>query len=63
MRTELGDHVWRFEVHDRTHSEKGQHPHFVCVTCGSVTCWRMTGLPLSSCLAYSAVDRLKLRAV
>src|SRR5579871_3937132 len=32
VRTELGDHVWRFEIHDRAHGEKGHHPHFVCVT-------------------------------
>jgi len=37
-RTELGDHVWRFEVRDPTHPEGDQHPHFVCVECGSVTC-------------------------
>jgi Fur family ferric uptake transcriptional regulator len=36
--TELGDHVWRFEVADRRYGEKGKHPHFVCITCGSVTC-------------------------
>ncbi len=45
VRTELGDHVWRFEVHDRTHGEKGKHPHFVCVTCGSVTCLGGVKLP------------------
>ncbi|MAI35387.1 MAG: Fur family transcriptional regulator [Rhodopirellula sp.] len=37
-RTELGDHVWRFEA---THGDTGSeshHPHFVCIDCGSVTC-------------------------
>lgn len=37
-RTELGDHVWRFEA---THGDTGNeshHPHFVCIDCGSVTC-------------------------
>lgn len=38
VRTELGDHVWRFEVRDEDHQEDGQHPHFVCVDCGTVTC-------------------------
>ena len=38
VRTELGDHVWRFEVRDQNHTESGNHPHFVCVDCGSVTC-------------------------
>ncbi|MFV0442177.1 MAG: Fur family transcriptional regulator [Planctomycetaceae bacterium] len=37
-RTELGDHVWRFEVRDPHNPEADQHPHFVCVECGSVTC-------------------------
>lgn len=38
MRTELGDHVWRFELRDEEHQKEGQHPHFVCVDCGGVTC-------------------------
>jgi Fur family ferric uptake transcriptional regulator len=45
MRTELGDHVWRFEIADRRHDEPGTHPHFVCVTCGSVTCLEGVKLP------------------
>ncbi|SFH53829.1 Fur family transcriptional regulator [Planctomicrobium piriforme] len=36
-RTELGDHVWRFEFRDAAAHDDG-HPHFVCVECGSVTC-------------------------
>lgn len=36
-RFEVGDHVWRFEL--ATKSEAGpQHPHFLCVDCGSVAC-------------------------
>ena len=39
-RMELGDHVWRFEIRrpqagDGTQEE---HPHFVCTTCGEVSC-------------------------
>ena len=37
-RTELGDHVWRFELRDPKHDAAGAHPHFVCVVCGNVTC-------------------------
>jgi Fur family transcriptional regulator, ferric uptake regulator len=37
-RSELGDHVWRFELRDPNDPESGTHPHFVCVECGSVTC-------------------------
>ncbi|MGO8998237.1 MAG: Fur family transcriptional regulator [Polyangiaceae bacterium] len=37
-RTDMGDHVWRFNLvrGDRAHSM--EHPHFVCVSCGSVEC-------------------------
>ena len=45
QRTDLGDHVWRFELVDRRHDEPGRHPHFVCVTCGSVTCLGGVKLP------------------
>lgn len=35
-RSELGDHVWRFEiVSDQEHQS---HPHFLCVDCGTVSC-------------------------
>jgi Fur family transcriptional regulator, ferric uptake regulator len=37
-RTELGDHVWRFEAIDPREPKKAKHPHFVCVDCGGVTC-------------------------
>ncbi len=36
-RTELGDHVWRFEIRDPNH-DRSSHPHFVCVECGTVSC-------------------------
>jgi Fur family ferric uptake transcriptional regulator len=37
-RTELGDHVWRFEFREPGDLGHGKHSHFVCVECGSVTC-------------------------
>ena len=37
-RTELGDHVWRFELKSPSDPDEGGHPHFVCVDCGSVIC-------------------------
>lgn len=37
-RTELGDHVWRFETQDPDRPAGEKHPHFVCVECGDVTC-------------------------
>ena len=39
-RVELGDHVWRFEVRRPHGAGAGgeDHPHFVCTTCGEVSC-------------------------
>jgi Fur family ferric uptake transcriptional regulator len=37
-RTELGDHVWRFEAIGPNEHDKQAHPHFVCIDCGQVTC-------------------------
>ncbi len=37
-RSELGDHVWRFEIIRETEGEYESHPHFVCVDCGTVSC-------------------------
>jgi Fur family ferric uptake transcriptional regulator len=39
-RVDLGDHVWRFEltsVPDQPGHE-ADHPHFLCTSCGDVTC-------------------------
>ena len=37
LRTDLGDHLWRFELADRGHAPAA-HPHFVCSECGDVSC-------------------------
>ncbi len=36
-RTDLGDHVWRFEL-AMAETHGGEHPHFVCIDCGDVLC-------------------------
>lgn len=36
-RTDLGDHVWRFEAVAAGHGAD-VHPHFVCTTCGTIEC-------------------------
>jgi Fur family transcriptional regulator, ferric uptake regulator len=36
-RLDAGDHAWRFERKGAEHTS-GDHPHFVCVDCGQVTC-------------------------
>jgi Fur family ferric uptake transcriptional regulator len=46
-RTEVGDHVWRFELRPSRSGRAGNdshagsprtHPHFTCTDCGSVAC-------------------------
>lgn len=37
-RAELGDHVWRYEIRREGHEHDAEHPHFVCIACGEVTC-------------------------
>ena len=37
-RTDLGDHVWRFELLRGGETHAAEHPHFLCVSCGVVTC-------------------------
>ncbi len=35
-RTDVGDHVWRFEALRDDHDVA--HPHFVCTECGTIEC-------------------------
>jgi len=37
-RINLGDNVWRFELRGRSKATPPEHPHFVCIQCGEVTC-------------------------
>lgn len=38
-RTDVGDHVWRFELTgDEGEHSSDVHPHFVCTGCGGVAC-------------------------
>lgn len=57
-RTELGDHVWRFELRDESHPNRGHHPHFVCVDCGTVTCLHDMDLSSASKKSLSRVGHL-----
>lgn len=36
-RTDLGDHLWRFEL-KKDDDDALEHPHFICTDCGVVTC-------------------------
>lgn len=45
VRNELGDHLWRFELR-RPNAEHGEHPHFLCTTCGEVRCLSDTNVSI-----------------
>ncbi|MEO1528240.1 MAG: transcriptional repressor [Planctomycetota bacterium] len=56
-RSELGDHVWRFEpIRDEHHD--ASHPHFLCVDCGSVSCLDDVTLTASSKRASEKVGEI-----
>ena len=38
MRTDVGDHVWRFELKRSEDDDETEHPHFICTDCGGVSC-------------------------
>ena len=37
-RMDLGDRVWRYELQDAHRSVADNHPHFLCESCGLVSC-------------------------
>ena len=37
-RMDLGDRVWRYELYDSRRTVSDDHPHFLCESCGMVTC-------------------------
>lgn len=62
-RSELGDHVWRFEIQD-SEQQGHAHPHFVCVDCGTVSCAEEIELSpesLSASQALGEVTEILLR--
>ncbi len=47
-RTEVGDHVWRFEAVRVGEVHENGHPHFLCIDCGTVSCLEDVKLTSSS---------------
>lgn len=45
-RLDLGDHAWRFEMKESQREEDADHPHFMCVDCGKVSCLSDVSIPL-----------------
>lgn len=56
-RTELGDHVWRFEIRDPKH-DRSSHPHFVCVECGIVSCLHDLAVPDATIRSSHNISRV-----
>jgi Fur family ferric uptake transcriptional regulator len=58
-RTDLGDHVWRFELRKGAdgveHVE--EHPHFVCTDCGEVACLPGVTIKISGSKAPKSVAK------
>ena len=57
LRTELGDHVWRFEMRDPKH-DRSSHPHCVCIDCGSVSCIDDMALPTPTVRRHLNIARI-----
>ena len=57
-RTELGDHVWRFEPLGDNEHAGAAHPHFVCVDCGSVSCMNEVKLTAKSMTASKQIGEV-----
>ena len=63
-RTELGDHVWRFELIPQGEHDAASHPHFVCVDCGNVSCMdevKLTARSLRVSQEFGEVTEILLR--
>ena len=58
LRTELGDHVWRFELANLQHPDQNKHPHFVCLSCGRVQCLEPLELTAGSKRGTQAVGEV-----
>lgn len=52
-RTDVGDHVWRFEAVTNDHDTA--HPHFVCTECGTIECMPEIELAIRRAKAPRAV--------
>lgn len=48
VRADLGDHVWRFELLRADKAHSGNHPHFTCTDCGTVSCLPEQSVRLTS---------------
>ena len=63
-RTELGDHVYRFEEIRPGELATESHPHFLCTICGAVSCLnhvKLTAESLRECGEVGEISEILLR--
>ena len=63
-RSELGDHVWRFEIIAGEEQGHVSHPHFVCIDCGTVSCMQeieLTNRSKTASRRFGQVTEILLR--
>ncbi len=56
-RTDVGDHVWRFEALAPGDDPKISHAHFVCTECGTIECLPELELSMKRAKAPRAVKQ------
>jgi Fur family transcriptional regulator, ferric uptake regulator len=56
-RTDVGDHMWRFEARAPGEEHDGAHPHFVCTECGTIECLPELELTMRRAKAPRAVKQ------
>jgi Fur family transcriptional regulator, ferric uptake regulator len=60
-RIDAGDHVWRFELRHAHGEQSDQHAHFLCITCGEITC--LAELPAREAIPAQAAGIGQVREV
>ena len=63
VRTQLSDHVWRYELPQGGGATHGLHPHLVCTDCGSVECLPKAAVRLQGAAAQAQVSEVQLRGL
>ncbi len=63
VRTQLSDHVWRYELPPSGGATHGLHPHLVCTDCGTVECLPKAAVRLQGAAAQAQVSEVQLRGL
>jgi Fur family transcriptional regulator, ferric uptake regulator len=63
VRTQLSDHVWRYELPETGGATHGLHPHLVCTDCGTVECLPKGAVRLQGTAAQAQVSEVQLRGL